>query len=225
MQGALIRSQPWLTIAAARAIITIQAPGPIGLVCFIAVGMVEVSTCDIRVKPGDSVSPGTELGMFHFGGSSHAVIFGPHVKLAYRNEVKPEVHQRVNKILQPNVSYREAALKETKPKKVTKSGATSKAKSKSTPKALPGKKKRKAKRDQTKTDKESKEHKSVLNFANLPIELFLEVSEQQHINCTRRGLLPFDQISKQLDPLDLFHLSRANKLLGRIFMNRGAAKL
>ncbi|KAF8689330.1 phosphatidylserine decarboxylase, partial [Rhizoctonia solani] len=99
MQGALIRSQPWLTIAAARAIITIKAPGPIGLVCFIAVGMVEVSTCDIRVKPGDSVSPGTELGMFHFGGSSHAVIFGPQVNLAYRNEVKPEVHQKVNKIL------------------------------------------------------------------------------------------------------------------------------
>ncbi|KAF8750420.1 phosphatidylserine decarboxylase [Rhizoctonia solani] len=135
--------QPWLTIAAARAIITIQAPGPIGLVCFIAVGMVEVSTCDIRVKPGDSVSPGTELGMFHFGGSSHAVIFGPHVKLAYRNEVKPEVHQRQGEI------------------QIDTQGAT-------------WKKKRKAKRDQTKTDKESKEHKSVLNFANLPIELFLE---------------------------------------------------
>ncbi|KAF8689329.1 phosphatidylserine decarboxylase, partial [Rhizoctonia solani] len=99
MRGAILRSQPWLTVAATRAIITIYNKNGIGLIAFIAVGMVEVSTCDIRVKPGDSVSPGTELGMFHFGGSSHAVVFGPQVRLAYRNEVKPNVHQKVNKIL------------------------------------------------------------------------------------------------------------------------------
>ncbi|QRV84604.1 phosphatidylserine decarboxylase family protein [Ceratobasidium sp. AG-Ba] len=99
MHGALVRSQPWLTVAATRAIITIQGPDPIGLVCFIGVGMVEVSTCDIRVKPGDHVEPGDQLGMFHFGGSSHAVIFGKHINVAFRNQVKPGVHIHVNKII------------------------------------------------------------------------------------------------------------------------------
>lgn len=45
------------------------------LVCFIGIGMFEVSTCDVVVKVGSKVNNGDQLGMFHFGGSSHCLIF------------------------------------------------------------------------------------------------------------------------------------------------------
>ncbi len=45
--------------------------------------MAEVSSCEITVKPGDKVKKGDELGMFHFGGSTHCLIFGPDVKLKF----------------------------------------------------------------------------------------------------------------------------------------------
>ncbi|KAL6163232.1 hypothetical protein ACJQWK_10824 [Exserohilum turcicum] len=43
--------------------------------------MTEVSTCDITVKEGDRVRKGEEIGMFHFGGSTHCLIFRKEVKL------------------------------------------------------------------------------------------------------------------------------------------------
>lgn len=43
--------------------------------------MVEVSTCDITVKKGDHVRKGDELGMFHFGGSTHCLLFRKGVKV------------------------------------------------------------------------------------------------------------------------------------------------
>ena len=45
------------------------------------VGMAEVSTCDISVYEGQNITKGQELGMFHFGSSTHSLIFQPHVKL------------------------------------------------------------------------------------------------------------------------------------------------
>ena len=45
--------------------------------------MAEVSTCDITVKEGDVVKKGQQIGMFHFGGSSHCLIFGPDVKVEF----------------------------------------------------------------------------------------------------------------------------------------------
>ncbi|EAR55358.1 phosphatidylserine decarboxylase precursor [Photobacterium sp. SKA34] len=51
--------------------------------CFIAVGMAEVSSCEITVKEGQHLDKGDELGMFHFGGSTHCLVFGPDVKLAF----------------------------------------------------------------------------------------------------------------------------------------------
>ncbi|KAJ7857936.1 phosphatidylserine decarboxylase-domain-containing protein [Mycena olivaceomarginata] len=57
--GAIIRSQSWLTQSATRAIIYIQADNPkIGLVGFIAVGMVEVSTCALAVRAGQQIEKG-----------------------------------------------------------------------------------------------------------------------------------------------------------------------
>ncbi|WP_305370683.1 phosphatidylserine decarboxylase family protein [Photobacterium leiognathi] len=77
-------SQPFLTAVATRAIIFIESDNPnIGLMCFIAVGMAEVSSCEITVKEGQHLNKGDELGMFHFGGSTHCLVFGPNVKLAF----------------------------------------------------------------------------------------------------------------------------------------------
>jgi len=75
-------AQGYLTALATRAIIFIEADNPaIGLMAFVGVGMDEVSTCDITVKEGQRVKKGDELGMFHFGGSSHCLMFRKGVKV------------------------------------------------------------------------------------------------------------------------------------------------
>ena len=77
-------SQSFITDVATRAIIFIEADNPaIGLMCFMPVGMAEVSTCEITVKVGQHVKKGDQLGMFHFGGSTHCLIFRPQVKLDF----------------------------------------------------------------------------------------------------------------------------------------------
>ncbi|KAF7367552.1 Phosphatidylserine decarboxylase [Mycena sanguinolenta] len=102
--GAIIRSQAWLTQSATRALIYIESDNPkIGMVCFIAVGMGEVSTCALSVKAGDEVKKGAELGMFHFGGSTHALLFGPNANITFdenivdpkTGEVKVNTHIKV----------------------------------------------------------------------------------------------------------------------------------
>ncbi|CAI7596498.1 unnamed protein product [Penicillium glandicola] len=77
-----VTSQGYITSTATRALIFIEADDPvIGLIAFIGVGMAEVSTCDITVKEGDRLMKGDEIGMFHFGGSTHCLLFrkGVHV--------------------------------------------------------------------------------------------------------------------------------------------------
>ncbi|KAH6907391.1 phosphatidylserine decarboxylase [Coprinopsis sp. MPI-PUGE-AT-0042] len=99
-RGAMIRSQGFLTMSSARALIYIQADNAdIGLMCFIGVGMAEVSTCAITVNEGDRISTGDELGMFHFGGSSHSLIFGPQTKVTFADVVKVDTHLWVNFVL------------------------------------------------------------------------------------------------------------------------------
>jgi len=76
--------QPFLSQVATRALIFIQARNPkIGLMCFIGVGMVEVSSCEITVRAGQTVKKGQEIGTFHFGGSTHCLVFGPQVRLNF----------------------------------------------------------------------------------------------------------------------------------------------
>ena len=78
------QSQAYITQLATRALIFIEADHPgIGLMCFMAVGMAEVSTCDIRVAVGQAVRKGEELGMFHFGGSTSCLLFRPDARLAF----------------------------------------------------------------------------------------------------------------------------------------------
>jgi phosphatidylserine decarboxylase len=88
-RGALVVSQKWLTTSATRALIYIRTE-EIGVVCFMAIGMAEVSSCDVRVRAKDSVDKGSLLGMFHFGGSSHALIFNKDVKLEFRPDLVKE---------------------------------------------------------------------------------------------------------------------------------------
>jgi phosphatidylserine decarboxylase len=77
-------SQAYITEVATRALMFIEADSPaIGLMCVLAVGMAEVSTCQITAYEGQRVRKGEQLGMFHFGGSTHCLIFRPDVKLEF----------------------------------------------------------------------------------------------------------------------------------------------
>ncbi|KAJ8454370.1 hypothetical protein ONZ45_g19336 [Pleurotus djamor] len=88
------RSQSFLTSVATRCLVFINAKNPhIGLMCFIAVGMVEVSTCEATVRVGDSVKKGDELGMFHYGGSSCCLLFRKGVDVRFDNRVLPSQDQ------------------------------------------------------------------------------------------------------------------------------------
>jgi phosphatidylserine decarboxylase len=78
-------SQPFITSVAARAVIFIRANDPaIGLIAMVPVGMAEVSSCELTVVPGQSVSRGDQIGMFHFGGSTHCLVFQPGVQLEFQ---------------------------------------------------------------------------------------------------------------------------------------------
>lgn len=81
-KGGISTGQGYLTALATRAIIFIEADNPaIGLMAFIGIGMDEVSTCEITVKEGQHVKKGEQTGMFHFGGSSHVLMFRKDVKV------------------------------------------------------------------------------------------------------------------------------------------------
>ena len=77
-------SQGYLAQVAARGIVYITADNPdIGLMCFVSIGMSEVSSNEITVKDGDRVKKGDQIGMFHYGGSTHCLIFRPGVNIEF----------------------------------------------------------------------------------------------------------------------------------------------
>ncbi|KAF9041826.1 phosphatidylserine decarboxylase [Hymenopellis radicata] len=79
-----LRSLSFITAITTRMLIFIESENPlIGLMCFVALGMTEVSTCEATVQEGDCIKRGEELGMFHFGGSSHALVFRPETKIQF----------------------------------------------------------------------------------------------------------------------------------------------
>lgn len=87
-------SQRFITEVAARAVVIIDADDPrIGRMAFISVGMAEVSTNEVTVTPGQRVRKGDQLGMFHFGGSTHCLVFRPGVRLDFDlHGQKPGLH-------------------------------------------------------------------------------------------------------------------------------------
>ena len=87
--GADEASQGYISAVAARGLIWIQADNPdIGLMCMVVIGMAEVSTIDVTMPPNTPFTKGEELGMFHFGGSSHCLVFGRDVKLSWKTSTK-----------------------------------------------------------------------------------------------------------------------------------------
>jgi phosphatidylserine decarboxylase len=71
-----VTGQGYITATAVRAVIFIEADNAaIGLMAFLGAGMAEVSSCDITVKEGQHVEKGDQIGMFHFGGSTHCLLF------------------------------------------------------------------------------------------------------------------------------------------------------
>ena len=78
------KSQPYIAQVAARGIITIQADNEkVGLMAVVFIGMCEVSSCEFFVEPGDRINKGDCIGTFHFGGSSHCLVFRPETKLKF----------------------------------------------------------------------------------------------------------------------------------------------
>jgi phosphatidylserine decarboxylase len=88
-------SQSYLAHVSARAVILIEADDPvIGLMAFVPVGMVEVSSCKIdpKIKPGYHVAKGEELGCFQFGGSTHCLVFRPGAIAEFSLAAIPQPH-------------------------------------------------------------------------------------------------------------------------------------
>jgi len=88
-----IRSQGYMAHVATRAVFLIDADDPgIGLVCFIAVGMGEVSSCVIApvLSAGRHVRKGEELGCFQYGGSTYCLVFRPGVIADFALHAIPE---------------------------------------------------------------------------------------------------------------------------------------
>ena len=77
------QSQGYLTETQTRAIIFIESDNAyIGLMCFIGVGMGDVSSCEIFVTENQRVIKGQQIGTFHIGGSTHCLLFRKGVKVS-----------------------------------------------------------------------------------------------------------------------------------------------
>ncbi|ESK90803.1 phosphatidylserine decarboxylase [Moniliophthora roreri MCA 2997] len=93
-----LQSLTYFANTAARQLIFIQADNAsIGLMCFIAIGMTEISSCEATVYEGQHVNRGEELGMFHFGGSSSALVFNKGANIKIGSEyTTPGAHLPIN---------------------------------------------------------------------------------------------------------------------------------
>ena len=106
-----LRSLSFVTSLTTRTLVFIRSDyANIGLMCFIAIGMTEISTCVLNenIKEGNRINRGDELGMFRFGGSSHALVFGPNAKLTFFDEYsQPGQHIKARDALAhvPKIKY------------------------------------------------------------------------------------------------------------------------
>jgi phosphatidylserine decarboxylase len=90
-------SQGYIAHVATRALIFIEADEPVvGLLCFVAVGMAEVSACVVGVKEGQHVQKGEEIGYFQFGGSSHCLVFRRDAIARFALQALPKGENGVN---------------------------------------------------------------------------------------------------------------------------------
>jgi phosphatidylserine decarboxylase len=96
------RAQGYITSLATRTVILFQAEGDIGLMAFVAVGMSEVSSCEVFKKVGDKVKKGDQIGTFHHGGSTHCLIFRRGLDLAWVQNAVPNTTERKQKNIPVN---------------------------------------------------------------------------------------------------------------------------
>ncbi|KAH0831084.1 Phophatidylserine decarboxylase-domain-containing protein [Lanmaoa asiatica] len=79
VDGRVVRTY---VMSSPRALIFIESDNPhIGLMCFVGVGLGEISTTKVGAREGDRIKKGDELGSFHFGGSTYLLVFHPETKL------------------------------------------------------------------------------------------------------------------------------------------------
>jgi phosphatidylserine decarboxylase len=85
------RSQAFVTAISTRALIFIESDNPdIGLMCFVGVGLGEISTTKLEVRDGDRLKKGDELGSFRFGGSTHLLVFRKETELTLLDHIELE---------------------------------------------------------------------------------------------------------------------------------------
>ncbi|XRM45033.1 hypothetical protein ABZX51_008135 [Aspergillus tubingensis] len=90
-------SQGYAVHTATRHLIFIETEDKV-LVCCLFAGILERGSCETTVLPGDYVEKGQELGMFHFGGSTHCLIFGPQVRVNWNDTENMKVGQEISRI-------------------------------------------------------------------------------------------------------------------------------
>lgn len=96
-------SQGYIAHVATRALIFIEADNPaIGLMCVIAIGMAEVSSCLLvggdgkPLQEGQRVKKGEQIGYFQFGGSTHCLVFRPNVISEFALQAIPQGENGAN---------------------------------------------------------------------------------------------------------------------------------
>ncbi|RAL17402.1 uncharacterized protein BO97DRAFT_402015 [Aspergillus homomorphus CBS 101889] len=67
----------------------------LGTVACVFGGIMERSSCEPTVSVGVDVSKGDQLGLFHFGGSTHCLIFRPEIKLSWTAGDDVKVNQKL----------------------------------------------------------------------------------------------------------------------------------
>ncbi|MEA2665667.1 MAG: phosphatidylserine decarboxylase [Candidatus Eremiobacteraeota bacterium] len=73
-----VLSEGYYAAVNTRGLVFIESDDPvIGMVCVIPIGITEISSVTIAVKPGDKIEKGHELGWFSYGGSSMCLVFQP----------------------------------------------------------------------------------------------------------------------------------------------------
>ena len=88
------------TATATRGVVTIDTGDPaIGHVGVVFVGMADISSVEFCVDEGQHVSKGSELGMFHYGGSNHCLVFQKGVNLSWQVNPAPETPIPINQHL------------------------------------------------------------------------------------------------------------------------------
>ena len=80
-------SQAYIAQVAARAVIFIEADDrDIGLMGLVFIGMCECSSNEITVAEGQKIKAGEQIGTFHFGGSTHCLLFRKGVDVVFAQE-------------------------------------------------------------------------------------------------------------------------------------------